>query len=235
VFSKDFAIVENDSDILRSRALSLRKKASTLTKQADFYEKTIDQMNLAKKSSSKKTALDKHEMIYIEDVLTLSQKKVQRYIVNHEEHLIITAEKLRSEMTDLAVYVHRAKKHLRNLIQLKIVADLKLCRDIKLYDKFEISKWQMTALSSDLHVCECSKICIQAQQSSSSFTFYIYQNDVLSQQLREKVLLFIKMKKEKKKNDMKDDESSVLTAITTEEEESSMRNVINVNEEDILD
>lgn len=140
MFSKDFAIVENDSDILRSRALSLRKKASTLTKQADFYEKTIDQMNLAKKSSSKKTALDKHEMIYIEDVLTLSQKKVQRYIVNHEEHLIITAEKLRSEMTDLAVYVHRAKKHLRNLIQLKIVADLKLCRDIKLYDKFEISK-----------------------------------------------------------------------------------------------
>jgi hypothetical protein len=93
----------------------------------------------------------------------------------------------------------------------------------------------MTALSNDLHVCECLKICIQAQQSSSSFTFYIYQNDVLLQQLREDVLSFIKMKKEKKKNDMKDDESSILTAIATEEEEFSMRNVINVNEEYILD
>jgi hypothetical protein len=72
VFSKDFAIVENDNDILRSRALNLRKKASTLTKQTDFYEKMINQMNLARKSSLKKTAFSKHEMIYIEDVLTLS-------------------------------------------------------------------------------------------------------------------------------------------------------------------
>lgn len=92
----------------------------------------------------------------------------------------------------------------------------------------------MTALSSNLHVCECLKICSQAQQSSS-FTFYIYQNDVLSQQLCENVLSFIKIEKKKKNNNMKEDESSVLTAIATKEEESFRRNVINVNEKDIFD
>jgi hypothetical protein len=235
VFSKGSATVEDGSDILRSRALSLRKKASALTKQADSYEKATDQMDLAGKPSPKETAVGKHGMTYIGDVLTLSRKEVQRYIVDHEEHLTVTAEKLRSEMAGLAAYVHRAEKRLRDLIQLKVAADLKLCRDIKLYGKFEISKWQMTALPSDLHVCECSEVCIQAQQPSSSFTSYIYQDGVLPQQLREDALPSIKMKEEEEDNDMRDDGSSVLAAIATEGEGSSMRNVINVIEEGIPD
>jgi len=192
-------------------------------------------MDLAGKPPPEETALSKHGMIYIGDVLTLSRKEVQRYIVNHEEHLTVTAEKLRSEMAGLAAYVHRAEKRLRDLIQLKVAADLKLCRDIKLYGKFEISKWQMTALPSDLHVCECSEVCIQAQQPSSPFTSYIYQDDVLPQQLREDALPSIKVKEEEEKDDMGDDESSILAATVTEGEGSSMRNAINVNEEGIPD
>ncbi len=141
VFIKDFAIAMNNSNILKSQALSLRKKVFALNKQINAYEKTADQMNISKQSSSKKISLNKHEMIYIENVLTLSRKKVQQYIVNHEKHLMITAEKLKSEMTDLAVYVHHAEKRLRNLIQLKMTTDLKLCHNIKQFNKFKMSVW----------------------------------------------------------------------------------------------
>jgi len=136
MFIQDDAIA-TDRAMLESRAFSLRKKAAMLNKQVNAYEQMTAQMN-EEDTASEKTEADKHDMTYIDDVLTLNRKKFNRYIHDHEKHLIATAEKLRSEMTTLTTYVHHADKRLRDQIQLKIVVDLKLCRDIKTLRKFEM-------------------------------------------------------------------------------------------------
>ena len=144
------------ADILRSRATSLRKKASALQKQADAYEKAADQLQ-DDADAPEDTGLGKHGMVYIGDVLKLSRKEVNSYIQDHEDHLAATAEKLRSEMAGLAAFVHRAEKRLRELIQLKIAADYKLCRDVAQFGEFDLSGWQMEALPIEAHVCWCER------------------------------------------------------------------------------
>ncbi|CAD6585007.1 MAG: hypothetical protein ASARMPRED_001978 [Alectoria sarmentosa] len=148
----------SQADILRSRASSLRKKANALQKQADAYDQVVDAMENQGLTVSEEEPLTKCGMAYIGEVLTLSRKEVNRYIVDHEEHLTATAEKLRSEMAGLAAYVHRAEKRLRDLIQTKIAADLRLLRDIKKFGSFEVQAWQMGALPHGSHVCWCD-IC----------------------------------------------------------------------------
>lgn len=91
------------------------------------------------------------------DNLTLNRKEFERYVIDHEEHLTVTAEKLRSEMATLAAYVNRADKRLRDQIQLKVAADLKLCSDIKRFGSFEMKAWQMGALPIGAHVCWCDE------------------------------------------------------------------------------
>jgi hypothetical protein len=97
--------------MLESCAFNLRKKAATFNKQVNVYKQMTAQMN-EKDTASEKTEVDKHDMTYIDDVLTLNQKKFNKYINDHEEHFIATAEKLKSEMTTLTAYVHCTDKHL---------------------------------------------------------------------------------------------------------------------------
>ena len=77
-------------------------------------------------------------MIYIEEILILNKKEINRYIVDHKKHLIVIVEKLKSEMISLTTYIYRIEKRLKDLIQIKIAIDLKLLRDIKKFDNFEI-------------------------------------------------------------------------------------------------
>ena len=84
-------------------------------------------------------SLTQVEMFYIEESLTLNRKKFNRYIKNHENHLSIIAMRLRSEMINLTLFVHRVDKKLRDVIQLKMTIDLKLLRDIKQFEKYEIA------------------------------------------------------------------------------------------------
>ena len=83
--------------------------------------------------------LKTHEMKYIKKDLFLNKKEINRYILNHENHFIVTVEKLKSEMTELVAYIQRAEKRLRDLITLKIIANFKICQDIKNFEKFEIA------------------------------------------------------------------------------------------------
>ncbi|CAF9930926.1 MAG: hypothetical protein ALECFALPRED_004760, partial [Alectoria fallacina] len=145
-----------DADILRSRATSMRKKALALNKQAEAYEKQADQMEPTQ-NAPEETPLAKVGMMYIGDTLSLNRKEFNKFILDHEEHLTVTAEKLRSEMATLAAFVHKAEKRLRDDIQLKIAADYKLCRDIKLFGKFEVKGWQMGALPIGAHICWCDQ------------------------------------------------------------------------------
>ncbi len=86
------------------------------------------------------TPLSKHCMMLIGNEIPLKKAELNRYIEDHENHLITTAEILRGEMSGLAGYVDHAEKRLRKLIQLKVTADLKICRDIKMYGKFEVAQ-----------------------------------------------------------------------------------------------
>ena len=120
----------------------------------------------------------------------------EQLIIAHEEHLIVTAEKLRCEMAGLAAFVHKAEKRLRDNIQLKIAADYKLCRDIKLVGKFEMKAWQMGALHTGTHVCWCD-VCISSLADtnlSSSFKDRLeYSASSLPQVDREDALPEIKL------------------------------------------
>lgn len=93
-------------------------------KQADAYEHTADNINISE--LPQETPLAKVGMAYLGDVLTLNRKEFNRYVVDHENYLTATAEKLRGEMAGLAHFVHKAEKSLRDQVQLKIAADLKL-------------------------------------------------------------------------------------------------------------
>ena len=61
----------------------------------------------------KETLLNMHDMNYIKEHLSLNKKEFDRYIINHEKHLIVTTEKLRSKITNLINFIHRAEKRFR--------------------------------------------------------------------------------------------------------------------------
>ena len=165
-FGKSFATVINAS-FLRDRASTLRKKAQALKKQAEAYEKEADKIPKDKEDAPprEESSLEQHGMAYIGKVLSLSRKEFERYILDHEDHLLVTAEKHRHEMAGLAAFVHCAEVRFRDAIQLKVAADLKLCRDVKRFGSFELAVWQMEALPTEAHRCECES-CVARQDSS---------------------------------------------------------------------
>ena len=59
------------------------------------------------------TLLNMHDMNYIKEHLSLNRKEFDRYIINYKKHLIVTIKKLKSKMTDLANFMYRVKKRLR--------------------------------------------------------------------------------------------------------------------------
>ena len=144
------------ANVLRSRASNLRKKAQALLKQANAYDTAADAMGESDPAPEEDESA-KHGMSFIGEVLSLNRREFNKYVNDHEDHLTATAEKLRSEMANLASYVHRAEKRLRDLIQLKVAADMKLCRDIKQFGQFEMKVWQMEALPHNGHTCWCNR------------------------------------------------------------------------------
>ena len=61
-----------------------------------------------------KKSLIKHDMFFIDDNLTLNKKKFYKYINNYEDYLIVTTKRMRSDMLNLTIFIHRAKKRLRD-------------------------------------------------------------------------------------------------------------------------
>ena len=80
------------AEVLRSRALNLRRKTTALMKQADAYEHAADTMNTS--GLPQETPLAKVGMTSLGDILTLNRKGFNRYVVDHENNLTATAEKL---------------------------------------------------------------------------------------------------------------------------------------------
>ena len=58
--------------------------------------------------------LVKVEMIYLKNVLSLSRKEFNRYIINYKKYLIVIAEKLRSKIINLIYYIYKVEKRLRD-------------------------------------------------------------------------------------------------------------------------
>ena len=115
----------------------MRKKAIVLNKQADIYNKVVDEI-IPNIVVSKETPLGKYGITFIGDSLSLNRKEFNRYIINYEEYLTVTAEKLRSEIIGLVIFIYRVEKRLKDAIQLKVVVDYKIYYNIKLFRKFEI-------------------------------------------------------------------------------------------------
>lgn len=164
---------------LESRAKALQIKAQALEKQAAAYLVAAEKMakdGYTEQNKEIDSDLAKSGLSYIHEALPLSRKELSRYIFAHEEHLEATAERLRGEMAPLAAYCSKAEKRLRNLIALKVAADLKLCRDIKRFGHFEVQKWQMGALPSDLHECKCKR-CRHPQSATSTSAKLVYPDE----------------------------------------------------------
>lgn len=125
-------------DELKSRAKMCRVKTTAFSKQILTYDKAADTLKKDKDTHIDATVLKTIKMTYLSQDLLLSCKELHHHITAHKTHLIAVTEKLQEEMSILAAFVHRAEKSLRNKIQLKIVADLKLLRDIKCFDHFEL-------------------------------------------------------------------------------------------------
>lgn len=145
----------------------MRKKALAFNRQAEAYEKTAETMSDFE-MPSEETLLAKAGMSYLGDVLSLSRKEFNRYVTDHKDHLMETAEKLQSEMAKLAHFAHKAEKRLRDQIQLKVAANLKLCGDMEKYKKWEMKTWQLGALPHGMHICRCD-VCAARQPDATSF------------------------------------------------------------------
>ncbi|KAL8705524.1 MAG: hypothetical protein Q9201_001341 [Fulgogasparrea decipioides] len=106
-----------------------------------------------------KTRLSSQEMTYIGDSVLYSRAKFSKFIRDHEDHLNAAAERSRSDMVVFSAYAYRAEKRSRDLIQLKVAADLKLCYDIVLYgNRFIVATPAIpTNLPSPLRVAKASR------------------------------------------------------------------------------
>ena len=154
------------------------KKSTNKAMKAESSSVKKGKQKAAKVSSAEEESpLAKCGMAFIGEVLPLSRKELDRYIIHHEEHLTVTAEKLRNEMAGLATYVQRAEKRLRDLIQLKVAADLKICRDIKKFNKFEVAEWQMGAFPSGIHACQCAICSFGSESTNADFAPYRYDDN----------------------------------------------------------
>ena len=78
-------------------------------------------------------------MSYLKNEISLFRKKLNEHFRAHKNHLISVIEKLREKMFEIATYVNRAKKRLRNFIALKIATNFKLLRNIKKNQQFELT------------------------------------------------------------------------------------------------
>ena len=128
---------------LLNRACALRTKAAAMEKQAQKDEKAADQLKYNDDDDDdgliEETAKATTGMAYIGDVLPLTRKDLDVF------------------MKALSGHVQRTEKRLRDVIRLKMAADLKLCTDIRRFGKFEMQVWQMEALPSGLHRCQCAR------------------------------------------------------------------------------
>lgn len=75
-------------------------------------------------------------------------------VVHLEKRLTATIGKLSGEIAGLTRLVHCAEKISRDLIQLKVAADWKFYRDIKVFGHLEIQTWRMDTISVCLHICQ---------------------------------------------------------------------------------
>ena len=78
----------------------------------------------------KELEIEAKGMTYLGGEVRLTSEEANAYAEANEAHMIATTEKLRCDMSKLAAYVHHAELRLRDLIQIKVAADLKLLRDI---------------------------------------------------------------------------------------------------------
>lgn len=146
-----FATIANKINILQNKTLNIKNKTTVFNKQTRNYNKIADNLQtffddskfnkkkLKNSLNKKKTSLKKIKITYIDDSIPLTQKKFNRFIKNYKNYLIFIAIKLKDKITILVNYVHRTKKRLKNVTQLKIAINFKLFRNIKLYKHFKIT------------------------------------------------------------------------------------------------
>ena len=125
---------------------------------SEVYEDAAGKLevDIEAKVNTEELEIEAKGMTYLGNQVRLTSEEVDAYAEANDAHLYATAEKLRCDMSKLAGYVQHAERRLRDLIQLKVAADLKLLRDIKRFGQFELQKWQIGALPSGKHVCECT-------------------------------------------------------------------------------
>ena len=153
-------------DEYRARAKALRAKATAYEKQSEAYEQAATLVDLKFDAKVDENQLTSAGMTFLANEIPLTRKELNGHLQAHEAHLIAVAEKLRGEMSSVAIFVQRAEKRLRDEIQLKVAADLKLLRDIKRFGKFELQAWQIEALPQETHQCKCP-ICQQVPEGDA--------------------------------------------------------------------
>ena len=156
--------------------MNMKKKTVAFNKQIALYEIVVDKLKKTSTTNKNKkkfikiekkkfvnflddeNSLKKVKMFFLHEFFSLIKRKFNKYIKNHENHLIIIANRLKKNMTIFEIYVHKVEKKLRDAIQLKIATNVKILRDIKINQKFEIVAWQMKILFIKMHMCICD-IC----------------------------------------------------------------------------
>ena len=120
-----------------NRAKMCRAKAASWNRQAQLYDDAAAKLE-ADKETDKEAEVNMDEleneakgMTYLGGEVRLTSEEANAYAEANEAHMIATTERLRCDMSKLAAYVHHAELRLRDLIQLKVAADLKLLRDIQ--------------------------------------------------------------------------------------------------------
>ena len=141
--AKSATVQQTKAEEFLARAKMLKQKASAFSKQATVYEAAAELQGDANANVDKVNL--ESGMTFLGRKFPLSRKELTQHMEAHEGHIVAVAERLRGEMSSLATYVNRAEKRLRDDIQLKVAADLKLLRDIKRFGHFELQAWQVHA------------------------------------------------------------------------------------------
>ena len=176
VFTKFIANVKKHKEF-KTRVKALRTKVNVFEKQANVYEIATKFVKDKSDTTINETKFETLRMIYLRNEISLSRKKLNAHFQAHENHLICVAEKFRDEMSSVATYVNRVEKRLRNDIQFKIATNLKLLRDIKNNEQFELKSWQIVALSFNAHECKCFH-CTTQFKDSHQFAIYEFENSL---------------------------------------------------------
>ena len=159
--------------VLASRAKDFRARGEAFLKQAKAYEEAVARVRDGEDATKIYQGInDRNESVGMAKYVkfpSLTKQEQLEHELHQKDHLLTLAERLRQESAPIVAFIARHGEMLAKREQSAAAASCKLMDDLALYGKFEVKQWQIAALPTAMHACQCP-VCVARTNESTDST-----------------------------------------------------------------